>query len=468
VVVSSEEHSIGDLLAPEIMELIDAGENHLAGQTLMELLEPEIADVLITLEDKHRSVAFKLLNQDKASEVFLLLPAEEQERLLTELDNEQLANLFNEMQPDDRVQLFEQIPGTVVSKLLGLMKPEERRRTQIILGYPPESVGRIMTPDYLTVREDWTVGQALDHIRAHGGEVESFNTLFVVNDKGKLIDEVRLRQLILAEPRSTLDTVMDGQVVSLQATDDREQAVRVMERYDMPQLPVVDRANVLVGMVTFDDVADVAEQETTEDMQKLGGMQALEDRYLDASILDLVRKRVGWLAILFGGGLLTVSAMRFFNDEIQKYATLAFFVPLIIASGGNSGSQAATLMIRSLALGELKLGDWWRVFRRELLSGLLLGTVLGLIGMVVATLASLEVAGAGGLGPAGKFGFVVGTSVVGVVLIGTLVGSMLPFILSRFKLDPATSSTPFVATIVDVAGLVVYFGTAHVLLKLLM
>lgn len=463
MVVSNDEHSVGDLLAPEIAELLDARENHLARGTLMELLEPEIADVLMALEPKHRPIAFRLLSKDKASEVFLLLPQEEQEKLLGELNNEQLANLFNEMQPDDRVQLFEEIPGQVVSKLLGLMKPEERRRTQIILGYPPESVGRIMTPDYLTVREDWTVRQALDHIRAHGQEVESFNTLFVVNDKGKLLDDLRLRKMILGELDDTLDKLIDGQVVSLQATDDREQAVRIMQRYDRPQLPVVDRDNVLVGMVTFDDVADVAQAEATEDIQKLGGMEALEEPYMAASLYELVRKRGVWLIALFFGELFTASAMTYFEDEIAKAVVLALFIPLIISSGGNSGSQATSLIIRALAVGEITLKSWFHVLRRELACGALLGVILGCVGFI-----RVEIWARLGLADYGLQSHLVAATVaialLGVVMFGTIVGGMLPFILKRFGLDPATASAPFVATLVDVTGLVIYFTAAMLIM----
>jgi magnesium transporter len=481
VMAFADQHWVGDLLAPEIAELLEAKENHLARESLMELLPPEIGDVLMELTPAQRALAFRLLSREKAAEVFLLLPPEEQERLLNDLNNEQLANLLNEMEPDDRAELFEELPGQVTSKFLSVMKPEERRRTQIILGYPAESVGRIMTPDYLTLREDWTVRQALDHIRAHGAEVETFNTVFVIDDKGRLLDDVRLRQLILAHPDDRIDTIIDGQVVLLRATDDREEAVRVMERYDMPQLPVVDRDNVLVGMVTFDDVADVAEQETTEDIQKLGGMEALDVSYMQASIYELVMKRGKWLAALFLGEMLTASAMGYFQAEIEKAAVIALFLPLIISSGGNSGSQASTLIIRSMALGEITIKDWFRVFKRELTCGLLLGVFLGVIGVLrIHVWQWIGMANYNSnaeyvnpnthpiyniLGLYHKIGITVGVALIGVVLWGSLMGSMLPFALRKLKLDPATISAPLVATLVDVTGLIIYFTTAMLILK---
>jgi magnesium transporter len=446
---------VGELLAPEFIDLVDRKQTAEAREALLDLLDPQIADVLIALPPGPMAVIFRLLPRERAAHVFTLLPEDQQQILVEEMSHEQLAQLFDEMPPDDRAQLFEEMPGQVTAKVLALMNPQERRKTQIILGYPPRSIGRIMTPDYLTVRPEWTVQQAMDYIRRNGRDAETLNTLYVVNELQILIDDIRLRQLLLADPLAKIESLMDNHVVSLSAKHDQAEAVNVMNKYDFPVLPVVDSGGILVGIVTFDDVADVAQRETTEDIQKLGAVQALEEPFLSAPLWELIRKRGVWLSVLFVGELLTASAMGYFEDEIHRAVVLALFLPLIISSGGNTGSQAATLVIRAMAVGEVRLRDWWRVLKREIVCGLVLGTWLGLIGMlrvhawVWAGWMSQEDV----------------TAVAGVVLWGTITGSMLPIILRKFKLDPATISAPFVATLVDVTGLVIYFGTAIVLLK---
>ena len=380
-----------------------------------------------------------------------------------------------------KAQLFGELPGQITAKVLALMNPAERRKTQIILGYPPESIGRIMTPDYLTVRPEWTVQQVLQHIRRHGKDAETFNTLYVVDELGILVDEVRLRQLLLADSSTTVESLIDRHVISLPAHADREEAVRVMSRYDFPVLPVVDSGGVLVGIVTFDDIADVAQRETTEDIQKLGAVQVLEEPYMSATLWELVRKRGGWLSVLFLGEMLTASAMTFFQAEIEKAAVVALFVPLIISSGGNSGSQASTLIIRAMALGEIRLKDWLRVLRREAACGLILGVVLGVIGLLrihvwqLLHLANYDSNRAFVKDAEHKvynlpglyhmIGLTVGIALIGVVLWGTLMGAMLPFLLKKLRLDPATISAPLVATLVDVTGLIIYFTTAMILLR---
>lgn len=453
-----------ELLAPEIAELIDQKRSAEVREALAELQDPELADLLWALEAKHRMLAFRFLSRDRQAAVFSFLDPEHQETLLGDLSNEQLAQILDDMAPDDRAMLFEELPGEVTAKLLTLLKPEERRRTQFLLGYPPESVGRLMTPDYLTLRPDWTIAQALDFIRLHGKDAETLYTMYVVDDRGHLLDDIKLRSLILSDPARTIRSLMDEQVVSLAATDDRERAVHAMDRYDRPVLPVVNSEGVLVGIVTFDDVADVAAEEVTEDIQKMGGVEALDDPYMSVSLWQLFRKRGTWLAMLFLGEMFTATAMNFFEGEIQQAVILALFVPLIISSGGNSGSQASTLIIRAIALGEVTLRDWLRVFTRELLCGLALGTLLGVIGL-------LRIHVWHWLGWADYtdhyhlVGLTVAVSLLGVVVWGTLMGSMLPFLLRFLRLDPATISAPLVATLVDVTGLVIYFTTAMALLR---
>jgi magnesium transporter len=367
------------------------------------------------------------------------------------------------MEPDDRTALLEELPAEVAQRLISLLTPGERSITQTILGYPEESVGRLMTPDYVRVRPEWTIAQAMDHIRRYGRDAETVNVIYVVDEQGRLIDDLRIRQFLLADPQQTVESIMDRKFVALSATDDREEAVRLMHHYDRVALPVVDTRGILVGIVTADDVADVAEEEATEDIQKMGGMEALDVPYMETGFLPLVRKRAGWLSVLFVGEMLTATAMGYFEHEIQRAVVLALFIPLIISSGGNSGSQACSLIIRAMAVREIGLAQWYRVMRRELASGLVLGAVLGTIALVRITMwptrATLY----------GQHYVLIATAVslslIGVVTFGTIAGSMLPFILRRLGFDPATASAPFVATLVDVTGIVIYFCVAAVVLR---
>lgn len=316
------------------------------------------------------------------TDVFTFLPPDQQEQLLSELSSDQLALIFNEMDPDDRAVLFEEMPGQLAAKILALMRPEERRQTQIILGYPTESVGRIMTPDYLTIRPEWTLQQTLDFIRNKGSDAEVLQTMYVVDEQGRLLDDIRLRDIIVNDPqRPTIDSLVDNQVVSLHATDDREEAVRVMDRYDRPVLPVVDSAGVLVGIVTFDDVADVAQEEITEDIQKMGGIEALDEPYMSTSLAPPGPQ--AWHVVV--GPVPRRNAHRLGHDayqgDLERAVVLSLFLPLIISSGGNSRS-ASTLIIRAMALRELGLRDWFRVMHSEMSCGLLLGLLLGTLGFV--------------------------------------------------------------------------------------
>ncbi|HRP62686.1 MAG TPA: magnesium transporter [Phycisphaerales bacterium] len=452
------------LMAPDIEDMLAQKRTHEARTALEELYAAEVADLLTELKPTSRAVVFRLLPREKAADVFTFLPSDQQNQLLDELTNEQLVQMFNEMDPDDRAELFDEMPGQLAARLLEQMRPQERRNTQIILGYPPESVGRIMTPEYVSIKPDWTVQQALNHIRHFGKDAEILYTIYVVDDDRHLLDEIKLRHLVMADPDSSIRTLMDEQVVSLNAFDDREEAVRAMERYDVPVLPVVDRANVMVGIVTFDDVADVAEEEVTEDFQKIAAVAPLTEPYLDVSLWEMFRKRGGWLAILFVGQMLTASVMETFETQLQIVAALVIFIPLIISSGGNSGSQATSLVIRAIALNDVTLRDWWRVLRREVMVALCLGLFLAVIGL--ARVAGWHWAGLYDYGDVYiRIAFTVAISLIGVVVWGSLVGSMLPFLLRRIGLDPATSSAPFVATLVDVTGLLIYFYTATFMLR---
>ncbi len=455
---------LGSLIAPDVGELLEARRYDQARRELVALEPADIADVLSALGDEQEALAFRLLPHDLAADVFAYLDPESQEALLSKLTNEQAARILNEMDPDDRTALLEELPGPVARRLIAMMNPEERRITQAILNYPPDTVGRLMNPDYVRVKPDWTVARAIEHIRRVGRDAETVNVIYVTDESGILIDDLRIRQFLLAELEQTVQSLMDGKFVVLGASDDQGEAVRVLRKYDRSALPVVDSRGVLLGIVTADDVADVAEEEATEDIQKLGGMEALEAPYLSVPFRTMIRKRAGWLAVLFIGEMMTATAMGYFENEIATAVVLALFVPLIISSGGNSGSQAASLMIRALALGEVTLHDWWRIFGREIRNGFALGAVLGLLG--VGRIVVWQALGWTDYGPHYVLiALTVGLSLVGVVTWGVLSGSMLPFLLQRLGLDPATSSAPFVATLVDVTGIVIYFTIAALLLR---
>jgi magnesium transporter len=356
------------------------------------------------------------------------------------------------------------LPGEAARQLIRLLTPDERRVAQALLGYPEGSVGRLMTPDFIAVHEDWTVQQVLDFIREYGRDSETLNVIYVVDDHNKLIDDVRMREFLLRPLNTKVSEIRDRNFVSLRVTDSQEEALNLFRKYDRVALPVLDSNGVLVGIVTSDDMLDVAEEAATEDIQKLGGLEALDEPYTTIPFLRMVKKRATWLIILFLGEMLTATAMQGYNGEIEKAAILAMFLPLIISSGGNSGSQATTLVIRAMALGELTLRDWFRVVRKELRAGFALGLVLGTIGFFRISLWQYL-----HIFDYGQYHWLVaitvGLALVGVVTWGTIGGAMLPFLLRRLGLDPATSSAPFVATLVDVTGLVIYFNVALFILR---
>jgi magnesium transporter len=314
-------------------------------------------------------LVFRSLPRAQASDVFAYLEYSKQDELARNLTNGDARNILADLTPDDRTALLEELPAEVTQRLLTLLSPEDLREARTLLGYPEESVGRLMTPDHVAIRADWAIQEALEHIRKMGTDAETVDLIFVIDDKWKLIDDLRLRLILLADPAATVESIMDRNFIALQANDDREEAVRIMKEYDRLALPVVDSAGFLLGLVTIDDVLDVAEEEATEDIQKMGGMEALDAPYMGTPFLRMVRKRGGWLSILFLGEMLTATAMGYFQAEIAAAVVLALFIPLIISSGGNSGAQAATLIIRSMALQEVRLRDWWRVMRRELAAG---------------------------------------------------------------------------------------------------
>ena len=449
---------------PKIEEAIRTRNFAIVRSLLCEWEPADLAGLIEELEPEDRGVLFRLLPRSLAADSFEYLTPEYQEDLLKALGREHVAAILNDMSPDDRTALLEELPASVTRQLLSLLTPEERRVAKTLLGYPEDSIGRLMTPDYLAVRPEWTLEEALDHIRRYGDDSETLNVIYVVDERGKLIDDLRMRQVLLAPPQDKIADIMDGLFVVLKAMDDQEPAIQVFSEYDRVALPVIDSEGVLMGIVTIDDVLDVAEEEATEDIQKIGGMEALDEPYLQTGHGDMVRKRVGWLIVLFFGQMLTATALDFYRDEIASAVILVLFLPLIIASGGNSGSQAATMVIRAMALGEVTMGHWWSVMRREIVSGFALGIVVGAVGFFgVWGIAVYRPESYGAHWP--LIGLTVGASLIGVVLWGTLIGSMLPFVMRMVGADPAASSTPFVATVVDVTGLLMYFSIAAIVLR---
>jgi len=453
----------GRAFVPDIHELIQQRNFKGLHEAMLEFAPADAADILSNSTPEDRAIVFRLLPKSLAADIFEYLNRDDQVLLLKALGKEDVAGVLNEMTPDDRTALLEELPGAICRELIDLLTLEERRTANQLLGYPEGSVGRRMTPDYVRIEERWTVGQVMEHLRRIGNDSETLNILYITDAEGKLLDDVRLRQLVLAPTEKRVAELMDRHFVALQATEDQEEAVNAFQRYDRVALPVVDRQGILLGIVTVDDVLEVAAREATEDIHKLGGLEALDAPYFETGLLRLVRKRALWLSALFLGEMLTATAMGHFEAEIAHAVVLALFIPLVISSGGNSGSQAATLIIRALALGEVRLRDWWRVMHREIVSGFLLGAILGAIGFLRIVIAAqfTSIYGPHWL----RVAVTVAAALIGVVLWGTLAGSMLPFLLKRLGRDPAVSSAPFVATLVDVTGLVIYFSVALLILR---
>jgi magnesium transporter len=455
---------IGTPILPEIRELIETRNFSSLQRLFNDWLPVDLAELISDIPEHEQAILFRLLPRDVATETFEYLDFDAQRNLLDALTKKDVTHILNSMSADDRTALLEELPGTVAQELIKLLTFREFKIAKTLLAYAEGSVGRLMSPDYLSVKKDWTIEKVLEHIRTFGHESETLNVIYSVDDHGKLIGEIVVRDLLLSTLDRMVEEIISGEkMITLTATQDQQDALEAFKRYDKVALPVVDSNGYLIGVVTVDDMLDVAEEEETEDIQKFGGIEALEEPYIDVPLVQLVKKRAVWLVVLFLGEMLTASAMTYFQGELEKAIVLATFIPLIISSGGNSGSQAATLIIRSLSLGEISIRDWWQVMQREIMSGLMLGGILGSIGLFRVVIWAVIL---------NRFsiiwvliGLTVGISLVGIVLWGTIAGSMLPLLLKRLGLDPATSSAPFVATLVDVTGIVIYFTVASLLLR---
>ncbi|GAB2461848.1 magnesium transporter MgtE [Hymenobacter qilianensis] len=448
----------------QITSLIQEGEFFKLKELLKKFEPAEVVELIEEEEEREQLIIFRLLPLQLATQVFEYLEIDVQRHFLANLSQDKISDILNEMSPDDRTALLEFLPDDFVKELIQTLSEPERKVTLELLGYPEYSVGRLMTPDYIAIRESWTVQQVLDYIRLHGGQSETISLLYVTDRRGVLIDDISIREVLLADPSKQISELMDRRFVHLQTMQDQEEAIEVFRKNDRVALPVVNDEGVLFGIVTIDDILDIREEEDTEDIQKLGGSQALDEPYLSIPLMGMVRKRAGWLVILLIGEMFTATAMGYFEEEIAKAVVLALFIPLIISAGGNAGSQATSLIIRAMSLGELSLGEWWRVMRRELATGLMLGGILGVVGLLRILLWSRLYPNEYGE-YYWQIGFTVGFSLVGIVLWGSLCGSMLPLLLKRLGADPATSSAPFVATLVDVTGLVIYFSFALLFLS---
>ena len=354
---------------PELAELIRQRNFNGLKEILCAFPAPDIAEIFVDLKPDDEAVLLRLLPRELAAEVFEYLPLDDQEKLLHALGSEQVAQILNDIAPDDRTALLQELPAAATQKLLNLLSPEQRKIATELLGYPKNSIGRRMTPHYVAIQQNWTVAEVFAELRKQNHKRDAMNQLYVTDSKGRLVDFVRLRDLVVSPPQTSVLELLENQQIFLRATEDQETAVAAFKKYDVTMLPVVDSSDVLVGVVTVDDVLDVAEREATEDIQKLGGVAALESSYLKTGVFAMVKKRAPWLAVLFIGEMFTSVAMQNYGGEIQEVVVLDFFVPLILSSGGNSGSQATSLIIRAMALRDVLLEDWWRVLRRELATG---------------------------------------------------------------------------------------------------
>ncbi len=440
---------LDQLIKPEIQELIKNRKWKDLRDAVEEWPVPEIAELMMGLEKEDRVLFFRTLPRDLESNVFSHLDSEQQNALLEELTDNETKQLLSNLAPDDRAALINELPAELTKQMMSLLNQEDLKEVRQLLGYPEESVGRFMTPDYVAVNYDWTIKKALEHIRKTAKESETINVIYVTDKNEKLIDVLDIRTFIVSDPEKKVQDIMDDTFVSISAYEDREAAVQMFQKYDKIALPVLDSEGVMLGIITVDDVLDVAEEETTEDFHKTAAVAPLQVGYHGTSIWTLFSKRISWLIILVGVNLVSSGVIEAFEDVLEATIALAFFIPLLIDSGGNSGSQSATIMVRAIATGDVKLREWMRTAGKEVLVGLSLGVAMGLASWMLGIWR-------GGF----EVGIVVGLAMICIVLVANLIGTLLPFILTRLNIDPAVASSPLITTIVDASGLLIYFSIA--------
>jgi len=454
-----ERNEFIEFILPDVEEFIEQKNWHELKIALSEWPPQDLAYLIQSLRDEYKIIVFRLLPKDVQVEVFSELDYEIQEKLIHKLADEEVRSIIEELEPDDRAGLFEELPGQIVQKLLQLLSPEERKVTLKLLGYPENTVGRLMTPYYVAVRSHWTCQEAIEHIRKYGREAETIDVIYVVDQKGHLIDDIALRDIILAEPTEKIEGMMDGQVVYVEANTDQEEAVKIMKKYNLNVLPVVDKENILLGIVTIDDMIDVLDEEQTEDLAKISGVspEVVGAEFLthlkEVSISEIYRSRVKWLVALLLMDLVTGGILATFQEFIARYAILVSFLPVLVDTAGNAGSQAATLLIRALALGTVKPKDWLFLLGREFL-------ISGLLGLTMA----IGISFMGFIRGGAEIAKVVITAMFLNVVLGSLIGLALPFIFLKLKQDPASASTPLITTLADILGTAVYLAIATVML----
>ncbi len=429
-----------------------------------QLSAEELRDCWNVLSAHERVEAFGQMARADSDDFFLGVEPADQASLLLAMPEGERRLWLRLLAPDDAADVLQSLPDATRPALLSMLDDTTRLEVTALLAYAEDAAGGLMSPRFARLRPDMSVDEAIRYLQRQARErLETIYYAYVLDAEQRLRGVVSFRDLFAAPGDEPLRDVMHTDVISVPDTLDQESVARVIAKHDLSALPVVDAQGRMKGIVTVDDVVDVVQREATEDIQKLGGMESLDTPYLQTPMLEMIRKRAGWLSALFVGELLTASAMGRFEDEIAKAVVLALFVPLIISSGGNSGSQATTLIIRAMALGEVKLGDWWRIMRREVLAGVALGLILATLGML-RILVWQQVFHTYGAHPV-PVAITVAISLVGIVTWGTVAGSMLPFVIRRAGFDPASASAPFVATLVDVSGLVIYFSVAQVVLR---
>jgi magnesium transporter len=450
-------------LSEVFLETLSKNDAHL----LRELLdEQNISDVVELVNEfpAHEATIIDHMTVHRAVSVFKILDINQQKDIIKELPARKTAKILNELPPDDRTDFLEELPKAAIRDLIKLLDPEERKITLSLLGYPEDSVGRLMTPDYVYVYAHYTVAEVLNNIRKYGKKYETIDVIYIIDENGCLVDDIRIRDVLIEQPDAIIKDIIDGRFVALNVYDDQEHASQVFKMNNRTAIPVVDDNDVLLGIVTIDDILWVTNEEFSEDMQKMGGTEALNEPYLDISIFKLFKKRITWLVVLFIGELFTATAMGYFEDELAKVLVLASFIPLILSTGGNSGSQSSTLIIQAMSVGEITIADWWKILRREIISGALLGTLLGVLGFFRVTAWHMILPGFYGAHWL-LIAITIGFTIFGVVIWGTITGSMLPIVLKRLGADPAVSSAPFVATLVDVTAILIYFSLAYLFLQ---
>lgn len=446
-----------ELLLPEIQELIEEHKWFELKDALTTWPAPEIAELLLEVEKTDRVLIFRVLPREIAAEVFSYLDQDQRDTLLEDLTDLETRQLLTDLAPDDRTDLFEELPAKATKRLMNMLNPDDLKEAKRLLGYPEESVGRAMTPDFVAIKSNWTVKKAIDHIRKFGKDSETIYRIYVTGKSGKLLDDILLRNLIIANPTQLVSELMDHTVVSLSAFDDQEEAVKTFEKYDLFAVPVVDSQGVLVGIVTFDDVLDISEEEATEDFQKISGINPVEQTYLNASVFKLWRKRFPSISIMLIVNLFTALVLSEYHHVLNAETALTFFIPLIIGTAGNSGTQSATLIIRSLTIGEVEFADIMKIFGKEIVVGITMGLVLGLMSYLIGIIVDYENT---------KVAMIVGLSVVSLVLWACIAGGTLPLIISRIGIDPALISSPLITTLIDVTGSLVYMLIAIWILQL--